>query len=441
MKSKSRPITRLPLIRQLQLFVDDFGAIRCGGRIHNVPVMESTKFPYLLPTNHPLTTLIVMEAHINQLHAGLNSTIIHLRQIFWIPSIRQCVKKIIHKCASCRKVIGKPNTTPDPPPLPKVRLQEAPPFTVTGVDFTGALYVKNPKGGESKVYICLFTCASTRAVHLEVVSDLTVESFLQAFRRFASRKSLPKVMISDNASTYMAASAELSRLFQSVYLKQALSAKGIEWRFIPKRAPWYGGWWERLIGLTKTCLKKILGRTFIGLETLQTIVTEIEKVINDRPLTYVSSHPEDADPLTPSHLLYGRRLTSLPYPYVEVDELTDPDFNDHSLLTKRAKVQAKIIQHFWSRWKSEYLTSLREFHSASGNNNQKIQVGDIVQVHDDSARLMWKLAIVVETIKGRDGLIRAAKIRTSTGQTTRPIVKLYPLEVQHCVQTVDQPEA
>ena len=147
-----------------------------------------------------------------------------------------------------------------------------------------------------------FTCASTRAVHLDVVLNLTVKSFLQAFRQFVSQKSLPRIMISDNASTYMSASAELSQSFQSEHLKETLNnTKGIEWRFIPKRAPWYGGWWEILIKLTKTCLKKVLGRTFVSLETLQTITTEIETVINDHPLTYVSSHVEDVDPLTPSH--------------------------------------------------------------------------------------------------------------------------------------------
>ena len=91
---------------------------------------------------------------------------------------------------------GKPYTTPDPPPLPKVRVEDSRPFTVTGVDFSGALYVREKNGEETKAYICLFTCAATRAVHLELIPDLCTETFLQAFRRFCSRKSLPKLMIS-----------------------------------------------------------------------------------------------------------------------------------------------------------------------------------------------------------------------------------------------------
>ena len=147
-------------------------------------------------------------------------------------------------------------------------VQETQPFEVTGVDFTGALYVRDD-GKESKVYVCLFTCTVTRAVHLEIVTDLITKNFLQAFRRFSSRKSLPAVMISNNASTYLAAADELEELFSSESLLVALSRKGVTWRFIPKRAPWFGGFWERLIGLTKAFIKKVLGRSYVSLLNLQ----------------------------------------------------------------------------------------------------------------------------------------------------------------------------
>lgn len=284
-------------------------------------------------------------------------------------------------------------------------------------------------GNESKAYICLFTCASTRAVHLEVVPNLSVESFLQAFRRSSSRKSVPSIMISDNATTYIAASNHIRRLFESISVKEALSQKGTEWKFIPKRAPWYGGWWERLIGLTKTTMKKILGRSYISFEALQTVVTEIEAIMNDRPLTYVTSCSTDPEPLTPAHLLYGRRLVVLPYREVPDDSVTNPNLGDHSGITKRARVQKKLTDHFRERWNHEYLTGLREHHQTTGNNKQTITVGDVVQFHADSPRTRWKLAVVQELIHGKDGLVRSAKIRTDTCVTNRPIVKLYPLEV------------
>ena len=144
---------------------------------------------------------------------------------------------------------------PDPPPLVKSRVTHTSPFTVTGVDYTGALYVRAP-GGECKVYLCLFTCTISRAIHLEVVPDLTADSFLQAFRRFAGRRSVPKLLISDNSSTFTVAAEDLKNLFSSVEVSEALARKGVEWSFIPKHAPWFGGFWERLIGLTKSTLKK-----------------------------------------------------------------------------------------------------------------------------------------------------------------------------------------
>ena len=434
-QSKSR--NRSPLVRQLRLFTDDKGFIRCGGRLHNAPLAEHTRFPYLLPTNHPFTALTVYDTHERQLHSGVAATVTALRQTYWIISMRQYVKKLLRRCVTCKRVDGIPFKAPDPAPLPKIRMQQPIPFSVTGVDYTGPLYVRS-NNGERKGYICLFTCAATRALHLEVTPDLTERSFLQAFRRFASRKSLPNRMVSDNASTFTASAEELKRLFQSPSLKQTLTNRGVVWQFIPKRAPWFGGFWERLIGLTKKSLKKILGRSFITLSELQTLVVEIEAILNDRPLTYISSDIQDDTPLTPAHLLYGRRITSLPY-QANGDEIDDPTYGDDSELRRRNNLQATILERFWSRWRHEYLTSLREFHRSSGNNEQTIRKGEIVMVHDEKPRNAWKLAVIEELIRGNDGLVRAASIRTKNGQTNRPITKLYPLEI--CAENNEKRQA
>lgn len=415
------------LVRQLRLFLDAEGYIRCGGRIHNAPLSELTKFPLLLPSKHSLTKLVINMIHINQLHGGVNSVITAARQRYWIPSIRRVVRSLLKKCVTCRKVSGRPYSAPEAPPLPKSRTLCSKPFSVTGVDFTGALFVRST-GGEQKVYICLFTCANTRAVHLEVVTDLTEENFMQAFRRFVGRKSLPQLMISDNASTYQSAAKELEKLFTSTILSERLGRHGTMWQFIPKKAPWYGGFWERLIGLTKTTLKKVLGRAFISLSDLQTIVVEIEAILNDRPLTYTSTDLNDPEPLCPSHLLYGRRIVSLPYPLVNEDP-KDPDYLATPIRGMFTR-QTQLIQHFQNRWKQEYLTALREFHKAKGTTNpQMIKVGDVVLIHDDSPRARWKMAVIEKVIMGNDGYVRAAEVRTSNGRTNRPITKLYPLEI------------
>ena len=281
-------------------------------------------------------------------------------QSYWVLSARQVVKSLLRKCVICRQTVGRADLRPDPPPLVSARTKDSRSFEVTGVDFTGALHVKNT--GDNKAYICLFTCAVTRAIHLEVVSDLSVETFLQALRRFTARRSLPRLIISDNAPTYEAAAKELEQLINSNNLGESLCTLGVRWKFIPKRAPWYGGFWERLIGLTKTTLWKVLGRSFVTLQELQTLVVEIEAILNDKPLIYVSPDLDDPEPLTPSHLLCGQRLTSLPRKIVD-----DPTYN---LLPVReiARRQSELLQHFEKHWKREYPTSLCEYHKTTGNN-------------------------------------------------------------------------
>ncbi|CAG2198838.1 unnamed protein product [Mytilus edulis] len=166
LKYNSKSRNSLPRIRQLRLFLDDRNIIRCGGRIQNAPLSESTKFPYILPNDHTIS-------------------------------------KRNEKMPMKEFVIPERLDSPDLPPLHKIRLQEADPFTATVIDFTGALQVKDNENVIKKVYICLFTCASTRAIHLEVVTNFSEETFLQAFRRFSSRKSLLKVVMTDNGSTFV----------------------------------------------------------------------------------------------------------------------------------------------------------------------------------------------------------------------------------------------
>ena len=181
--------------------------------------------------------------------------------------------------------------------------------------------------------------------------------------------------------------------------------------------------------MTKLSFKKVLGKTNITLEELQTVTAEIEAILNDRPITYVSSELDDEEPLTPSHLLYDRRITNLPHPLQEYFS-DDPTYNsERSQIEDQARRRNKLLQHFSNRWRQEYLASLLEFHKVSGKNEVEIKVGDVVQVHDDTKRVNWRLATVERLIKGKDGLVRAADIKTSTGYTNQPITKLYPLEV------------
>ncbi|XP_006815926.1 uncharacterized protein LOC102805761 [Saccoglossus kowalevskii] len=186
--------------------------------------------------------------------------------------------------------------------------------------------------------------------------------------------------------------------------------------------------------MTKNAIKKVLGRSYISFEELRTVLTEIETTLNDRPITYVSGDIDDATPLTPSHLLHGRQMTILPYPEISDDELNDPTFSNHDDVNKRYAHLARLLAHFWKRWTAEYLPALRENHKLTGKTDNIIKVGDVVLVHNDiDHRIKWPMAVVVELVYGRDKLVRSA-IRSN-----RPINKLYPLEMNADVTTMDIP--
>ena len=181
--------------------------MKCQGRIGNSSLPLSSKEPIILPSNHYFIKLLILDVHDKLKHSGVDSTLTTLRERFWILKGRQAVKKVLRNCVICRKFSGSPYASVNPPDLPAVRVSDDPPFTHTGLDFAGPLYVRcgaNPAISEenTKSYICLFTCASTRAIHLELTLKLDVNSFLLAFRRFIARRGLPATLISDNATTF-----------------------------------------------------------------------------------------------------------------------------------------------------------------------------------------------------------------------------------------------
>ena len=201
--------------------------------------------------------------------------------------------------------------------------------------------------------------------------------------------------------------------------------------------------------IDKTLPKKLIGRVHFSLDELTTALAEIEAVLNSRPLSYVPDEDME-EPITPSHLIVGRRILNLPDNLDYVCDLSDSEFTlDTNHATKRVKHLNHVLNHFWKRWRTEYLSSLREVHAhisrrSPGDSNSQISVGEIVIVKDEHLpRGLWKLGIVQEVLKGRDGLTRAAvvKIASRDRQHTilkRPIQLLYPLEI-HCETTTTTP--
>ena len=424
--------------RQFNLFEDDKGVWRCRGRLSNVEVPYAVKNPILLPRGHPLTTLLVQEAHERVFHDGIREILTEIRRKYWIPRVRSLTRQLIHQCVLCRKLEGTPYKPPPPPPLPTFRVKQDPAFTYTGVDFAGPIHVRGSDGVSQKAWICLFTCYVTRAVHLEATADQSTETFLRSLKRFAARRGMLTKFISDNGKTFKAASKYLKTVFKDGTVKEYLTGLGVQWIFNVERAPWWGGAFERLVRSTKRCLRKLIGRAQFSFDELVTTLAEIESVVNSRPLTYISADDTE-EPLTPSHLIVGRRIFNLPDHLSHLEDIGDKEFSfNPTQLTRRMKHLANILNHFWNRWRSEYLSELREIHSYAARRQSKSEhsVVSVVVVHDEHLpRGLWKLEKIVSLMKGRDNLVRGAtvKIGTKDGRKlllNRPIQLLYPLEVQ-----------
>ena len=258
----------------------------------------------------------------------------------------------------------------------------------------------------------------TRAVHLELVDDCTASRFIRSLRRFIGRRGKPNILVSDNATN-----------FASKETQAFLAMHRIEWQPTVSNAPWYGGMYERLIRCVKRCLKKVLGGAKLTLDELQTVIVEIEAVLNNRPLTYVDND-DIREPITPNHLSFGHRLTML-------DDVTLTEDHDMSekltgrIVRQRLRHKLKVLDDFTKRWYKEYLLELRDHRNTiKRDSKQIVSVGDVVLIEDDNPRQLWKMAKVEELIHSKDGECRAVNL-TVTGSKNilqRPIRKLFPLE-------------
>ena len=237
------------------------------------------------------------------------------------------------------------------------------------------------------------------------------------------------MVLSDNAKTFKRASKEIMKIIRAERVQTYFANKGITWRFSVERAPWWGRIWERLVRSVKNCLKKVIGLASWKLDELQTLLVEVECIINSRPITYVYDDTDGITyPLTPSHLLYGQTVTLQP---------NDKHFENctNQSLTKRAMYHRKLLDNFKRRWRNEYLLDLREVTTTKvGKDQPQISVGDMVILkNENTKRCFWKTCKVVELIKGKDNVVRAAKIRVPTEKGTtilsRPLRLLIPLEI------------
>ena len=280
----------------------------------------------------------------------------------------------------------------------------------------------------------------TRAVHLELTKRLSSETFLLAFRRFTSRRGLPVTLLSHNARTFKSASKDIVKISRAKEVTHYMANNGVTWKFIVERAAWWGGFWERLIQTVKRTLKKVIGRSCLSFEELNTLFVEMEGIVNARPLTHVYDDLDGINfALTPSHLINGRRLQNTPNSsHFEI-------VSTHESLTRRSRHQKRLLNQFTETWRRDYLASLRETHAASSRRNEDpgIAVGDVVLLQNDSTkRVLWKLAVVKEFLPGSDDRIRAAVVQVAGSKTLlkRSNKHLIPIKVKSNVDALTEPD-
>ncbi|XP_068148389.1 uncharacterized protein [Drosophila tropicalis] len=310
--------------------------------------------------------------------------------------------------------------------LPAVRVLQAFPFEHTGCDYAGPILLKVHKGRnprKEKGYICLFVCMVTSALHLELATDLSTDTFLAALKRFMARRGKCSQMYSDNGRNFVGAKRALDEIVQLLasrehndVVSKALADQGIKWNFIPPYSPHWGGKWESAVRSVKLHLRRVIGTNVLTFEQMHTLLSQIESVVNSRPLCTASD--TEIAYLSPAHFLIGRTYTAVP----EDGYLQIPT----NRLSYWQHVQA-MLQGFWKRWHQEYLTSLQQRPKWT-TKLPNIAIGKLVLIKDSNAPpSAWLLGRVTQGFTGDDGLVRAVQVLTKSREFTRTITKIAAL--------------
>ena len=348
---KGESIPKGSKIIGLNLYLDREGLLRARGRTRRFKGYKFENQPIVLDACHFATQLLIAQYHRKFYHANNETIVNELRQKFYIVGLRTRLRWFAKKCIICRLRRGKPQNPPMAD-LPLCRLAYGlRAFTHTGLDYFGPMMVKIGRRREKR-WGALFTCMTTRAVHLEIAATLTASSTIMAIQRLAARRGLPAFIYSDNGSNFTRADKELREAAETIDIdKQHEFARSrqIRWTFNPPDAPHMGGAWERLVRSVKIALKHTLKETAPAEETLWTLLVEIEHMINSRPLTHVSTDPSDEEALTPNHFLIGSSSGYLRLEKYELETINS---------RKQFEVVQKMANTFWKRWIREYLPTL-----------------------------------------------------------------------------------
>lgn len=428
LRSNKQVKTRSSL-KSLTPYLDDRNILRVGGRLRHANLNHDGKHPIILGHNNKLVSLIITDAHSQTLHGGVQLMMSYIRSKYWIIRAKSLIKRNIRKCLVCARhnAMAKKQLMGD---LPKMRVTPARPFTHSGVDFAGPIHVLWSKGRGAKcnkAYIAIFVCMATKAIHLELVGDLTSEAFIGAFRRFTSRRGKCSHLWSDQGRNFIGANKELVTACKEANLDftgqiiPLLIREGTQWHFIPAYSPNFGGLWEAGVKSIKYHLKRILTSNLTFEETT-TVLCEIEACLNSRPLSPIDDTDTDnLQPLTPGHFLIGEAPVVVPSPDIQHIKINN---------LSRWQYTQKLMADFWKRWQSEYLSRLQQ-RPKWYKKEIEFQKGDIVLIKIENLPPgKWALGRITEKHPGPDGITRVYSVKSGDSTVKRCITKLCALPIE-----------
>ena len=370
-----------------------------------------------------LVKLLIREAHLELEHSGIVNTLCSLRKKVWIIHGRRIVARVLKKCCICNKAQRKPYEVPMAS-LPADRCTASRPFEVTGLDFAGHLYLKDG----SKCWFLVFTCGMSRALHLELVLDMTAITVVQAIESFFLDFGVCSVIYSDNAKQFKKADKELAKRWAviEVEILSYCSKKGVTWKFIVDLAPLWGGFWERMVQTVKRLLRKILGRAKLNFIAMQFVLKKVRTVINSRPITYEMDNHLEPRAICPNDLLLGRYPRMMPASAAYTDRVSASQRELVEMMNEREKV----TREWTEAWIALYLQE-RAIHFSHRHKENVVKVGEVVLIQEDNKkRIDWQLGVITEVHPSpSDGIIRRVTLRTPTTTLQRPVQRLCATEV------------
>ena len=282
----------------LNLQKNEQGFFECRGRIQG-------DYPVYLPDDDLFNEKLVTSAHENTVPGGVSLTMAKVRETYWLPRLRRLTKRVIKSCNGCKRFQAVAYIHPPTGNLPRDRTEGSTPFQVIGVDYAGPIKYRTRGREEGKAYIVLFACSLTRALYLELLPDLTTDEFLGRLKRLIARRGKPNKIYSDNGKTFVDAAKWLKQVEKDEKFQDWLARQGLKWQFNLSRAPWWGGQFERLVGLLKQSLHNTIGNGNLQWKELQEVILDDEITLNNRPLGYMEDDVE-LPVLTPNSLLFGQ---------------------------------------------------------------------------------------------------------------------------------------